>query len=136
MVMETAAASFVLVCLGFFFSINLHNVLVVHRSSRAVRSYAEVDGPSGLALASAIPGTRADFVQAISYPILVLTSPISTLSAFDFRFSNTAHVCGLFGHDPRGEAPRETSRSAILRISQKSWPFSPEPRQVRWKEAR
>jgi protein-S-isoprenylcysteine O-methyltransferase Ste14 len=95
MITETIAASFLLVCPAFFFSINLHNTLVVHRSSCSVRSYAEVDRPSGVAPGSAVLGTTAYFLKASFYPILVLTNSTSGLSVFNFGFPNTPMVCLL-----------------------------------------
>jgi protein-S-isoprenylcysteine O-methyltransferase Ste14 len=95
MLTETVAASFLLICVAFFFSINLHNILVFHRSSSPLRSYVEVDRPSSVASGSAVLGTTVYFVEASFYPLLVLTNSISTLSVFEFSFPKTATVCLL-----------------------------------------
>jgi protein-S-isoprenylcysteine O-methyltransferase Ste14 len=95
MITETIAAGFLLICLGLFFSINLYNFLAVHRSSRGVRSYAEVDRSSSAASGLAVLGTTAYFAEASFYPLLVSTNSISTLSIFNVNFPNTDTTCLL-----------------------------------------
>ena len=69
---ETFIAVFLLVCLGCFSIINLHNVLRFSRRRRGVKSYAEVDRPSGLSIILASFGTIVYFVEAFLYPLLFL----------------------------------------------------------------
>jgi protein-S-isoprenylcysteine O-methyltransferase Ste14 len=99
MLMETVMACFLLACLVIFFSINLHNVLVVHKHADKTTPHAEVDHPSGLIFNLAAIGTIVYFVEAASYPILILTNSISVLSVAGFNVSDTfalyAQILGL-----------------------------------------
>jgi len=56
MLIETILAVSLLVCLGFFFSANLHNILVVHKRKGGVKSYAEVERPSEFCVSLAAAG--------------------------------------------------------------------------------
>jgi len=82
--METIIACFLLISLGLFFSINLHNILVMHRSDDGVRSRAEINMPSDFVVSVAALGTFAYFFEALSYPFLVLANLPSLLSVFAF----------------------------------------------------
>ena len=73
MLSNIAVAAFLLVCLGSFVSVNLHNILVVRRSTGSVEAREEVDRPSGLAVDAAAAGTIAYFLLASAYPFLVFT---------------------------------------------------------------
>lgn len=84
MLMETIIACFLLISLGLFFSINLHNILVMHRSDDGVRSRAEINMPSDFVVSVAALGTFAYFFEALSYPFLVLANLPSLLSVFTF----------------------------------------------------
>jgi protein-S-isoprenylcysteine O-methyltransferase Ste14 len=99
MIMETAMACFLLACLIVFFSINLHNVLIVHKHTDKTTSHAEVEHPSGLIFDLVALGTIVYFVEAASYPILILTSSISVLRVAGFTVSDTfafyAQILGL-----------------------------------------
>jgi len=94
MLVEIDAAGFLLVCLGFLFTINVHTILVVRQSFRAARSNAELDRSSDLVIGSAILGTKVCFVQARTYPLFVLSNSIS-LNVFGFYSSSTAAACAL-----------------------------------------
>ncbi|MGA9387574.1 MAG: isoprenylcysteine carboxylmethyltransferase family protein [Candidatus Bathyarchaeia archaeon] len=89
MLMETITACFLLISLGLFFSINLHNILVMHRSDDSVRSRAEIDTPSDFVVSVAALGTFAYFFEALSYPFLVLANLPSLLSVFTFSLPTT-----------------------------------------------
>jgi protein-S-isoprenylcysteine O-methyltransferase Ste14 len=95
MLTETIPAGLLLICLVLFFPINLHNVLVVHQASSAVRSYSEVSRPSSVALGLDVLGTTTHFFEASLYPILVLTNAMSKLSILKFSFPKTGNVCLL-----------------------------------------
>jgi hypothetical protein len=113
MLVETIVATFLLIWPAFFFfSIDLHNVLVAHRSSSSVRSYAEVDHPTGVASGSAVLGTTAYFFEASFYPKIP------------------------FGQHPWGKTPRKTVRRAISRMSKKNWPISPRSQDASWMETK
>jgi len=73
MLSNIAVAAFLLVCLGSFVSVNLHNILVVRRSTGSVEAREEVDRPSELAVDAAAAGTIAYFLLASAYPFLVFT---------------------------------------------------------------
>jgi protein-S-isoprenylcysteine O-methyltransferase Ste14 len=99
MLMETVMACFLLVCLIVFFSINLHNVLVVHKHADKTTPHAEVDHPSGLIFDLAALGTIVYFVEAASYTLLILTNSVSVLTVAGFTFSDMfalyAQILGL-----------------------------------------
>jgi len=86
MLADAAVAAFLLVCLGCFVSINLHNILVVHRHRNSEKAYAEVERPSGLVVALAAVGTIVYFLVASLYLLLVLTECTAVLLALSLRF--------------------------------------------------
>jgi protein-S-isoprenylcysteine O-methyltransferase Ste14 len=100
MFMETVTACFLLTCLVIFFSINLHNVLVVHKHSEEKPPRAEVSHPSGLIFDVAALGTVVYFFEVAAYPFLILTSSVSVLSAVTFIIPDGlafyAQIFGLF----------------------------------------
>ena len=67
MPLEVLIASFLTVCLGCFFSENLHNILRVHKHNGQEEPYAEVGGPSGLIVSIAALGTLLYFIEACFY---------------------------------------------------------------------
>jgi protein-S-isoprenylcysteine O-methyltransferase Ste14 len=99
MLMETIIASFLLICLGLFFAVNLHNILVTHRTEDAVTPHAEIDRPSGISVSMATLGTLVYFIEAILHPLLVLANLVSLLSPFAFglqpTFTPYARILGL-----------------------------------------
>lgn len=99
MLMETIIASFLLICLGLFFAVNLHNILVTHRTEDEVTPHAEIDRPSGITVSMAALGTLVYFIETILHPLLVLANSISLLSPFVFGLQPTfipyAQISGL-----------------------------------------
>lgn len=97
--METIIASFLLICLGLFFAVNLHNILVTHRTEDEVTPHAEIDRPSGITVSMAALGTLVYFIETILHPLLVLANSISLLSPFVFGLQPTfipyAQISGL-----------------------------------------
>jgi protein-S-isoprenylcysteine O-methyltransferase Ste14 len=89
MLMDNTVAAILLACLGFFFSVNLHNILVVHRRRDGAKSYAEVERPSDFVVNLAAVGTLVYFLEAVLYPLLVFTGHtlVFQSSPFNFRFS-------------------------------------------------
>ena len=86
MQMETVVAVFLSVCLGVFFSVNLHNVLKVHGRRGEVKIYAEVERPSSFVVGVAAVGTAVYFLEALLYPILVFSGLASALHSFPLGF--------------------------------------------------
>ena len=87
MLIETIIAIFLLVCLACFSSINLHNILIVHkRREDNLSSYAEVERPSDFAAGIAALGTLAYFLEALAYLFLVFSNSFSALYAYPFYF--------------------------------------------------
>jgi len=87
MLTDTVVAAFLLGCLAFFVPINLYNILVVHGRKRGVKSYAEVERPSGLSVSLAAIGTFVYFIEVVMYLFLVFTGSISLfrVSPFDYQ---------------------------------------------------
>jgi protein-S-isoprenylcysteine O-methyltransferase Ste14 len=79
---EPFIAGFMVSCLGCFFSVNLHNILRVHKRAERAQSRAEVDRPSGIAVSIAAAGTFIYFVDALTYPFLVFTDLFSLVDNF------------------------------------------------------
>jgi protein-S-isoprenylcysteine O-methyltransferase Ste14 len=61
------------VCFVVFASVNLHNILVVHRRKSAVKSVAEVESPLGLIVSVAALGTCVYFAEAFLFQLLVFS---------------------------------------------------------------
>lgn len=85
MLTETTIAGLLLVCLGCFFSVNLHNVLRMHKHDNNRRSHAEIKRPSGPTIDLAALGTLAYFAETLSYSFLVFTNTFSLPDNFPFR---------------------------------------------------
>lgn len=100
MLLEELPASFLLVCLGCFFSVNLHNILVVHKRRNGSKSYAEIERPSGFYVNLAAAGTLVYFLEALTYPLLVFTGSIYVLHdapfGFQLPFMLYLQIIGLF----------------------------------------
>jgi len=77
MLPETIVAFILLVCLLCFAIVNLHNILIVHRSKRNIRVYAEKEHPSGLIVYAAGVGTLVYFLGVSVYLFLVFAGLIS-----------------------------------------------------------
>jgi protein-S-isoprenylcysteine O-methyltransferase Ste14 len=87
MLIETIAAIFLLICLICFSSINLHNILIVHkRREDNASSYAEVERPSSFVAGLAALGTFIYFLEALIYSLLVLFGSFHVLYAYPFFF--------------------------------------------------
>lgn len=100
MLTEALLAVFLLACLSCFFSVNLHNILRVHKRTSHVKVYAEVERPSGFVVGVAAVGTLIYFLEAVLYPFLVFSGFSSVLRGFpfDFQFSFVfpLQLLGLF----------------------------------------
>lgn len=94
MQVEFVVAISTLVCLIFFISINLYNILVVHKRRGQVKTYAEVEHPSGFIVNMAGVGTLVYFLEVLAYLFLVFTGLTSLLhvAPFYFEFSLTLYV--------------------------------------------
>jgi len=86
MLTETVVAVFLLVWLGCFFSINLHNILKGQKLRRSAKIYAEVERPLGFSIGLAAVGTIVYFLEVLMYLFLVFTSLVSMLRDFHFQF--------------------------------------------------
>ena len=86
MLIETVAAVLLIVCLGCFLSINLHNILKGQKLRRGEKIYAEVERPSGFTSSLAAVGTLVYFLEVFSYLFLAFTGLISGLCGFPFLF--------------------------------------------------
>ena len=73
MLADFFVALVLLVCFVFFASVNLHNILVVHKRTDQVKSVAEVESPSGLFVNIAALGTGVYFVEAFLFQLLVIS---------------------------------------------------------------
>lgn len=81
---ETFMAVFLLVCLVFFFSVNVHNILEGQRFRRVEKAYAKVERPAGFVMNLAAIGTMVYFLEVLSYLLLVFTG--LTFAVYDFPF--------------------------------------------------
>jgi len=86
MATETIIAVFLLACVGFFFSVNMSNILRVRKLMRQVKTHAEVKRPSDFVVGIAALGTFAYFSEVFFYLFLVFTGLNSVLWDFPFRF--------------------------------------------------
>lgn len=86
MLTETFVAVFLLICLGCFSSVNMHNILKGQKLRRSERVYAEVKHPTGSIMGLAAVGTLFYFLEVLSYLLLVFTGFISVLRDLPFLF--------------------------------------------------
>ena len=86
MLTETVVAVFLLVCLGCFVSVNLHNILRVHKRRPSVKVYAEVERPPSFIVSLAAVGTIVYFLEVLLYLFLTFIGLIYTLHNFPVRF--------------------------------------------------
>lgn len=86
MLLENVISVFLLVCLGCFFTVNLHNILKSHKLGSSKNVYAEVRRPLDLVVGLAAVGTLTYFLEVIAYLFLVFTSSASILSDFLIYF--------------------------------------------------
>lgn len=71
-------SSFLTICLGFFFSVNLHNILKGHKRNSQEEPYAEVEGPSGFIVSTAALGTPLYFIEVCFYVFVMLSNIVSS----------------------------------------------------------
>jgi len=83
---ETLAAVLLIVCLGCFFSVNLHNILKGQKLRSGEKAYAEVERPIGFIIGLAAVGTAVYFLEVFSYLFLVFTGLIFEVYDFPFLF--------------------------------------------------
>ena len=86
MLTETAVAVFLLVCLGCFVSVNLHNILKVHKRKPGVKVYAEIERPVGFVVGLAAVGTIVYFLEVLLYLFLTFINLIYVLHDFPVHF--------------------------------------------------
>lgn len=88
MLTDTSIAFFLLVCFVCFFSVNLYNILIVHKRRKPAKVYAEVERPSGIIVDIAAIGTLVYFLEILMYLFLAFTNSISTINdtSLYFRF--------------------------------------------------
>jgi protein-S-isoprenylcysteine O-methyltransferase Ste14 len=82
----TVVAVFLLVCLGCFFSVNMHNILKAHKRGRTVKIYAEVERPSSFIVNLAAVGTIVYFLEVLLYLFFTFIGLIHALHDFPFHF--------------------------------------------------
>jgi protein-S-isoprenylcysteine O-methyltransferase Ste14 len=97
MLLETIIAGFLLVCLACFFSINLHNILRLHRHDNDPEPQAEIERPSGPAIYAAAFGTLFYFAEALLYPLVVFTIFPFSFTSFplSYQYSFALYVQAL-----------------------------------------
>lgn len=88
MLAEDVVASFLFVCLGSFFSVNLYNILKFHKDDEDHQPHAEVGPPSTAIVYLAGFGTFVYFAEALFYSLIVLTNWISLQNAFSLRYGS------------------------------------------------
>jgi protein-S-isoprenylcysteine O-methyltransferase Ste14 len=86
MLTEAFIALFLLICLGCFVSVNLHNILKGRKLRSGEKVYAEVERPSGIIMGLAAVGTLVYFLEVLSYLLLAFMSHASAPSDFPFLF--------------------------------------------------
>jgi protein-S-isoprenylcysteine O-methyltransferase Ste14 len=84
MLIETIVAIILLICVSCFAVVNLHNILIVHRGRENIVKNAEVNEPSGVAIAFGAIGTFIYAVEALAYLFLVFSSSYSLITNFPF----------------------------------------------------
>jgi len=87
MLTETVVAVFLLVCLGCFVSVNLYNILKVHKHRSGVKVYAEVERPPGFIVSLAAAGTIVYFLEVLLFLFLAFIWHIYTPHGFPFHFN-------------------------------------------------
>lgn len=93
MLIETTAAAFLLICLGCFFSVNLHSILKVHIRASRTDAYAEIKRPSGFVVGVAAVGTIIYFLEVLFYLFFVFMGSDSALLGFPFHLKFPLIFC-------------------------------------------
>lgn len=78
MPLEVLISSFLTICLGCFFSVNLLNILKAHRHNGQEEPYAEVEGPSGFIVSTVALGTLLYFIEVCFYVSVTFSSIVSS----------------------------------------------------------
>jgi protein-S-isoprenylcysteine O-methyltransferase Ste14 len=87
MLMETIIGTFLLICLALFFSINLHNILRLHKPGNdTAEPQAEAERPSGFTVGIAAFGTFFYFAETLTYPLLAFTNIPSSPTTFPLSY--------------------------------------------------
>jgi len=96
---ETVMAILLLIGLLCFVSVNLHNILIVHKRREDKKTRAETEQPQGFLVAIAGIGTLIYFVGILAYLFLVFAGLISSFYAlpiyFQFMSSLYLQILGL-----------------------------------------
>jgi protein-S-isoprenylcysteine O-methyltransferase Ste14 len=99
MLAETIVASFLLTCLGCFFSVNLYNILRFRKRCEDSKPYAEIEPPSTLIVYLAGLGTLVYFAEALFYPLIVFANIVPPQNAFspgyDFPLMPYSRIAGM-----------------------------------------
>jgi protein-S-isoprenylcysteine O-methyltransferase Ste14 len=98
MLAETIIATFLLICLTCFFSINLHNILRLHKHNNDTSEpQAEIERPSGLAVDTAAFGTLIYFVEALLYLLVAFSHFPFPFTSFplNYQYSFALYVQAL-----------------------------------------
>ena len=95
MLSEIMVASFLLVCLVCFLSVNLHNILKSRRHRGHAKAHAEVSRPAGVILAMAGVGTLLYFATVLAYLVLVYSGALTWLDRVRFPLTPYVQVPGL-----------------------------------------
>lgn len=98
MLIETIIATILSLCVTCFATVNLYNILVLHKHSTGSEPHAEVERPSGFIVTIAALGTLVYFLEAFLYIILAFTSfPTSTTTfplSYEFPFMPYTQAVG------------------------------------------
>ena len=99
MLSETLVSVVFLTCLGFFFSINLYNILKTRKHNDDKMSLsAEVERPSGFFTALAAFGTLAYFIEVFSHLLLAFINlPFMLMIFYQGIPKNLAETFQIFG---------------------------------------
>jgi protein-S-isoprenylcysteine O-methyltransferase Ste14 len=94
MLVEAATAISLLLCLVVFVSVNLYNILTLHKRRGHEKVHSEIDRPSGPIVAMAAIGTLVYFVEALIYIGLAFGSLFVPLDSIPFylQLSATPYV--------------------------------------------
>jgi protein-S-isoprenylcysteine O-methyltransferase Ste14 len=95
---ETPIAIFLTCCLTLFFTINLHNILRLHKRRPDEIPTAEVEQPSGFIVGAAAFGTLVYFLEALAYPFLTFANLMPMLEHFPYTIEPLSNsYLQLFG---------------------------------------
>ena len=100
MLPESLLAAYLLVCLGFFFAVNLDNIRSGKRWRRpGDRTSTKVERPIFIPAVLAMLGTVTYFVEVVLYSLAALTGSTSTLNipalSLDFMLELNVQILGL-----------------------------------------